>query len=94
MKIVWHADFYLQRLERSGVSLDITTIVERQRAFFATGATKELAYRLDVLRVLRQEILKREEEIAAALREDLGKSAFEGYMTETCLLYTSGSNIC
>lgn len=62
---------------------DMQLIVERQRAYFQTGATLDLDFRLRALERLYACIRVNEEAIHAALRQDLGKSAFEGYMCET-----------
>ena len=59
-----------------------SAILSRQRDYFATGATFPYAHRLQALQSLRQAILRREADILEALREDLGKSPAEGYMTE------------
>ena len=61
-------------------------ILERQRNFFASGKTRSVEFRLDVLRRLRQSILAHEADIAAALRADLNKSVFDSYVTETGLV--------
>lgn len=63
--------------------MEIETLVRKQRDFFATGATKPVAFRLEALRKLQNEIKRQEENINRALKEDLNKSAFETYMTET-----------
>lgn len=60
----------------------IAEVVQRQRAFFATGKTIEVSYRVAALQRLRASIQAHEAEIKFALREDLGKSFFEGYMCE------------
>lgn len=57
-------------------------IIEKQRAFFHTGKTLPVEYRLRALKKLQQNILKYENEIAQALEKDLGKSANESYMCE------------
>ena len=57
--------------------------LEEQRRFFVSGATLPLEVRLRWLKALGREIRARQEEIAAALRADLGKSQAESYMTET-----------
>ena len=57
--------------------------LEEQRRFFASGATLPLEVRMRWLKALGREIRTRQEEIAAALRADLGKSPAESYMTET-----------
>lgn len=62
---------------------DMQQIVEKQRAYFRTGATLDLDFRLRALERLSACIRVNEAAIHEALRQDLGKSAFEGYMCET-----------
>ncbi len=69
----------------AGTGSDIQGIVERQRAFFATGTTIDVGYRLDALRRLQAAVRRREADIEEAVRADLGKSAFESYMCEVGL---------
>lgn len=57
-------------------------ILERQREFFMTGATLPVKYRIAALKRLKATIAAREADIFAALKEDLGKSGFESYMSE------------
>lgn len=57
-------------------------VLKRQREFFASGATRSESWRRDVLGKLRQGIREYESEILRALKEDLGKSGTESYMTE------------
>lgn len=61
----------------------IRALLDRQRAYFQSGATLDVSARLEALDTLRRCIRRRESDIAAALRQDLGKSAFEGYLCET-----------
>ena len=61
----------------------IQKIIAAQRAFFATGATLNVNYRIDALKKLRKALVENEDAIAAALKADLGKSAEESYMCET-----------
>lgn len=61
---------------------EIQKIVAAQRAYFATGATKKVETRIAALKRLRDAIQKYEREILDALRQDLGKSSCEAYMTE------------
>ncbi|MCD2493073.1 aldehyde dehydrogenase [Lacrimispora sp. NSJ-141] len=63
--------------------MEIQKIVEKQRDYFATGATRPVAFRLNALERLQEEIKRREPQIHAALKKDLNKSGFESYMTET-----------
>ena len=65
---------------------ELKRILEKQRAFFATGATLDPDYRTEALYNLRKTVLDCQGEIAAALREDLGKSEMESYMCETGML--------
>ena len=59
------------------------TILERQRAFFLSGATLPVEFRLKMLRRLYAAVKKYEPEIAAALQADLGKSEYESFMCES-----------
>lgn len=65
---------------------EIKAIVGRQRTYFYTGATLNIEFRLAALQRLKAAIKKYETDIGNALREDLGKSALEGYMCETGLV--------
>ncbi len=65
---------------------EIKKIVDSQRDFYQTSVTLDVSYRMEALDKLRSCIVKYEEQINAALKKDLGKSAFEGYMCETGLV--------
>lgn len=65
---------------------EIKQIIEKQNQFFSTGATLPVAKRIAALKQLKATIIKYEEKINAAIREDLGKSAFESYMCEVGLV--------
>jgi aldehyde dehydrogenase (NAD+) len=56
--------------------------LERVRRGFADGVVRSVGDRETQLRQLRRLLVEREDELAAALRSDLGKSAFEAYSTE------------
>lgn len=58
-----------------------------QHRYFASGQTKDVRFRLEQLEKLRTAIQNREGAILEALRQDLRKSAFEGYATEVGLVY-------
>ena len=60
-------------------------LVQRQREFFATGATLDVEFRIQALRRLQAAIQRRDAQIKEALTQDLGKSAFEGYLCEVGL---------
>ncbi len=61
------------------VSSPVDTLLQRQRDFFATGATRSAEFRLTQLQTLRQAVVRYQEEIVEAARADLGRPAFEGY---------------
>lgn len=65
---------------------EIRNIVHSQREYFKTGATLNINKRVMMLKKLKECILKYEDSINEALKKDLGKSAFEGYMCETGLV--------
>lgn len=65
---------------------EIQNLLENQRAFYQTGATIPVAFRIAQLKKLYAAIAANEAAIAQALQEDLGKSAFEGFMCETGLV--------
>lgn len=65
--------------------MDISDLLQRQRAYYRSGATRSPAVRTRMLDRLYREIKKLEPEINKALQKDLGKSAFETFMCETGL---------
>ena len=60
----------------------INKIVKNQKDFFNTKRTYDVGYRVRYLKKLKEVILKYEDEICRALRDDLGKSESESYMCE------------
>ena len=65
---------------------EIKQLIQKQRAFFRTGTTLDVEYRIHALQKLKACILKYENEINVAIRADLGKCAFESYVCETWLV--------
>lgn len=59
---------------------NIRRIVSRQRAFFETGATLPVAYRLEALKLLKNRLARLEQDLLGALYADLGKSASKVYV--------------
>lgn len=57
-------------------------ILERQKRFFASGATRSEKWRRETLSAIGRGLRTYEDEILDALRQDLGKSRTEGYMSE------------
>jgi aldehyde dehydrogenase (NAD+) len=64
----------------------IAEIVRKQQQYFSSGETLSVQTRIAALKKLRQAVKDNEEIIAQALKQDLGKSAFESYMCETGLV--------
>lgn len=65
----------------------ITALVQAQRAFFASGATRDVAWRKRQLTAFRDGLKKWEKPLCDALWEDLHKSREEAFMTEMGLIY-------
>ena len=72
----------LYRKEVSVENLDISATVKKQREFFSTHRTKDIRFRMESLKKLREAILSYENRIYEALHADLRKSKFEAYETE------------
>ncbi len=66
-------------------SNEILALLEKQKEYFYSGATLSIAQRKQALKRLRAEIVKRQEDVFAALKADLGKSQAESYMCEVGL---------
>lgn len=62
---------------------EIQALLQEQRAYFCSGATLDVAFRIKQLKKLYSTVKKYETQIGQALCEDLGKSPFEGFMCET-----------
>ncbi len=60
----------------------IQQTLELQRQFFQSGKTRDISFRLQQLRSLRQAVMDYEDKITEALYQDLHKSRFESYATE------------
>ena len=64
----------------------IQSIVARQRDYFRGNETRDIAFRLKMLRRLRDAIKMYEEDLTEALRTDLNKSYEEAFMTEISIV--------
>jgi aldehyde dehydrogenase (NAD+) len=60
----------------------IVDVLIRQKQFFLTGKTKNITYRKEQLRKLRDLIIENEKAIYEALKTDFRKSTFETYLSE------------
>ena len=68
--------------------MELKSIVEKQRKFFKTKATKSVEFRINMLQKLEKVIHTNEKQILSALYEDLSKSEAEGYLTEIGIVYS------
>jgi aldehyde dehydrogenase (NAD+) len=57
-------------------------LIQRQRAYYATGATRPYADRIKALKELSRALKLFEQRLYEALQEDLNKSSYEAYLTE------------
>ena len=64
----------------------IGSLVVGQRAYFRSGKTLDIAYRLKMLQRLRDVIKMYEAELSEALYKDLHKSYEEAFMTEISIV--------
>ena len=64
----------------------IKKILEAQRAFYKTGATIPVDFRIAQLKKLYAAVKKYQRDIDEALKSDLGKSRFESFMCESGLV--------
>ncbi|RST77166.1 aldehyde dehydrogenase [Siminovitchia acidinfaciens] len=62
------------------------SLVTKQRDFFRTNQTKDIAFRLNALEKLRSAVKLYETELITALNDDLNKSEFEAYSTEVGII--------
>lgn len=67
-------------------AMDPGALVQRQRAFFRSGATREVAFRREQLGKLRAAVAQRERDVLEALRADLGRPAEEAFTSELAIV--------
>lgn len=65
---------------------DINYMLENQKKYFNERKTRDLKFRLNKLRLLKNAIKTREEDIMEALKKDLNKPYFESYETEIAMV--------
>mgnify|MGYP001581930757 CR=1 FL=1 len=70
----------------------VDKMLKEHNAFFHTGRTRNIDYRISSLKRLKNSIKKYEKEIINALYRDLGKSEFEAYGTEIGFVLDSIGN--
>ncbi len=73
--------------------MDMEELVKKQRAFYRTGRTLSYEFRMHMLNRLERAVRLHEESVQTALKKDLAKSSFEGYMTEIGMVYSEISYV-
>ncbi len=68
------------------MEIKMNDIIDKQRAFFLEGHTRPVDKRLKYLKRLKEIINEHAPDIEAALWDDLHKSSFEAYVTETSIV--------
>ena len=69
-------------------SQEIKSLLEKQRTYYRSGATIPVKFRIEQLKKLYATVKKYQTEINDALKSDLGKSHYEGFMCESGLVLT------
>lgn len=70
----------------------IPALLQQQRAFFKSQQTKDVSFRIKILKKLKAEIIAREQDVYDALKKDFKKPVFESFMSEYGLAI-SGINL-
>ena len=65
--------------------MNIDEILKKQKEFYSLGITFPVKFRIDMLKKLYKAVKDNEDGINEALKKDLGKSDFEGFMCEVGL---------
>lgn len=63
------------------------TLIDQQREFFESNATRDIEFRIEQLKKLKKAIQENEEVLYAALHADFRKSKFETFATEIGIVY-------
>lgn len=66
---------------------NISTTIANQHNFFANHQTKNIEFRVEMLKKLRKAIVENEKKITDAIYSDFNKSEFEAYITEILMAY-------
>lgn len=74
---------------REVTSQEVEDLLSKHNEFFSTQKTKDIEFRIDSLRKLKEAIIKYEDQILQALHLDLRKNKVESYATEVGFVYNS-----
>ncbi|XWN37015.1 MAG: aldehyde dehydrogenase [Balneola sp.] len=67
---------------------DLQIHLDKQKKFFQTGATKDISFRIEQLKKLKEILIENEQLLIDEVHKDFQKSAFETYVTEIGLVIT------
>lgn len=62
--------------------MNIPHTLQQQKAYFKSQQTKDISFRISVLKKLKEEIIVREHDIYEALKKDFNKPTFETFISE------------
>ncbi len=62
--------------------MSIPNTLKKQREYFKSQQTKDVSFRIAILKKLKKEIIEREQDVYDALKKDFNKSAFETFISE------------
>jgi aldehyde dehydrogenase (NAD+) len=77
-----HAEEVQPPTSAAGTAVDVPAVVARLRKTFATGRTRDVAWRRRQLEALQKLMVDNEPAIAAALEQDLGRKPFEAWLAD------------
>ena len=69
-------------MDEANETVDLTSLMQRQRAYFASGATRDFSFRKTALDRLEQVLISHRDALLEALAQDLGKPDVEAYLAE------------
>ncbi|MFW5891425.1 MAG: aldehyde dehydrogenase, partial [bacterium] len=67
---------------------EIRKLIEEQKKFFFKGQTRDINFRIEQLKKLKDAIKSYESKIKEALKSDLNKSSIESYVSEIAFVYS------
>jgi len=76
----------MQKSQKGEINLTTQQVFERQRAFFNTGATLDVDFRLSALIKLKKSIENNLKNLTQAFKQDYNKCEFDVYSTEVALV--------
>lgn len=66
--------------------LSIQKILQKQRQYFESGATKDISFRIEKLKILKKAVMENKQKILSALYKDLKKPEFEAVSSEILMV--------